>query len=162
MGQEEVNKIKARFLELNLHPIYLEHEDDSIRSEDAAKSRGFELKQGIKSMLFTNGEEWVIVNLPADKKIDFKKVAAQNGWSNSKTRIGNEEEVMEKTGCKIGAVPPFGHKEEMKILVDKGVYDNEVSTFNIGLREVSVKIPTEEMKVVFNDLNAFEGDFVKE
>ncbi|MBS3071184.1 YbaK/EbsC family protein [Candidatus Pacearchaeota archaeon] len=161
MGQEEVDRIKNKFFKLNLNPTYLEHEE-VITSEDAARTRGFELKQGIKSILFTNGEEWVVVNVPADKKVDSKKVASKLGWSNNKTRIGNEEEVMIKTGCKIGAVPPFGHNELIKIFVDEKVYDNKISTFNIGLREVSVKIQTEEMKVVFNNLNAIEGDFVKE
>ncbi|MBS3072096.1 YbaK/EbsC family protein [Candidatus Pacearchaeota archaeon] len=72
-----------------------------------------------------------------------------------------QEEVMEKTGCQIGAVPPFGHKDSIPILVDKGVYNNKESAFNIGLRTNSVKIPTQEMSVVFKDINAIEGDFVK-
>jgi len=161
MGQEELNRIKEKFSELNLDPTYMEHEE-VVTSEEAARTRGFELKQGIKALLFTNGkEEWAIVNVPADKMVDSKRVAEQMGWSKGKTRMATQEEVMRQTGCQIGAVPPFGHKEKIQILLDKGVYNNEVSTFNIGLRTNSVKIQTEEMKTVFDNINAIKGEFIR-
>jgi len=73
MSSEEVNRIKAFFVQRNITPTYLEHEA-VITSEDAAKTRGFKLKQGIKAILFTNDSEgWVVVNIPADKKVDQKK-----------------------------------------------------------------------------------------
>ena len=160
MGKEEIERIKKEFSSLNLHPTYLKHEE-VIKNEDAAKTRGFELKQGIKAILFTNEYDWAIANISADKKVDEKKVATILGWSKSKIRMAKPEEVFEKTGCEIGAVPPLGHKEKIKILVDKGIYNNEVSTFNIGLRTDSVKIPTEEMKIVFKKFEATEGEFNK-
>ena len=160
MGKEEVERIKKEFSSLNLHPTYLKHEE-VITSKDAAKTRGFELKQGIKAILFTNGSNWAITNIPADKKVDEKKVADILSWSKSKIRMAKPEEVFEKTGCEIGAVPPFGHKEKIKILVDNEIYNNEISTFNIGLRTDSVKIPTKEMKIIFNKLSIIEGDFIK-
>ena len=116
MGIEEVNKIKEIFKETNITPVYLEHEA-VITSEDAAKTRGFELKQGIKAILFTNdNNEWIVVDVPADRKVDQKKVAGFLNWSKNKIRMATEEEVMQKTGCEIGAVPPFGHKEKIRIL----------------------------------------------
>ncbi|MBS3123895.1 YbaK/EbsC family protein [Candidatus Woesearchaeota archaeon] len=161
MGQEEVNRIKSLLLELELKPTYLEHEE-VITSQDAAKTRGFELKQGIKALLFTNdNDQWVIVDVPADKKVDAKKVAEILGWSKSKIRMANQEEVLQKTGCEIGAVPPFGHKEIIQILVDLEVYNNQDSAFNIGLRTQSLKIKTESMKIVFEKVGAREGKYVK-
>ena len=161
MGQEEVNRIKAFFSEMGINPVYLKHEA-VITSEDAAKTRGFELKQGIKAILFTNdNNKWVIADIPADKKVDAKKVAEQLGWSKSKIRMATPEEVLQKTGCEPGAVPPFGHKETLLILIDQGVYDNQENAFNIGLRTHSVKIKTEFMKRVFDRINAKEGLFSK-
>ncbi|MDO8509264.1 MAG: YbaK/EbsC family protein [Nanoarchaeota archaeon] len=161
MGMEEMQRIKETFHFLNLHPVYLEHEP-VISSEEAARTRGFELKQGIKTIVLTNGSnDWVIVNIPADQKVDMKKVAFQLNWSKSKIRMATELEVMEKTGCQIGAVPPFGHKSTIPLLVDNGIFNNNFSAFNIGLRTNSVKIPTNEMRIVFKKVNAIEGDFVK-
>ena len=75
--------------------------------------------------------------------------------------MATPEEVIFQTGCEIGAVPPFGHKEIIPILVDFGVYDNHHNAFNIGLRTHSVKIKTELMRVVFEKVNAKEGIFSK-
>lgn len=161
MGIDEVNRIKNEFSILNLHPIYLEHEA-VITSEDAAKIRGFELKQGIKAILFTDKKEnYVLVDVPADKKVDQKKVATIMNWPKGNTRMATTEEVLEKTGCEIGAVPPFGHKTKIPTLVDIRIYENKDSVFNIGLRTHSVKIPSKEMKIVFHKLNAIENEFVK-
>ena len=83
-------------------------------------------------------------------------------WSKGATRMATQEEVMEKTGCETGAVPPFGHKNAIPILVDKGVYENQENAFNIGLRTKSVKIKTAEMKVLFGKEKVLEGNFVKD
>ena len=161
MSLDEVNRIKKIFEQLQLHQTYREHAA-VITSEEAAKTRGDQLKEGIKALLFTNGEDqWVIVDVPADQKVDQKKVAAQLGWSKGKIRMATAEEVMRKTGCEIGAVPPFGHKDQIPIIVDQGVYENQKSAFNIGLRTHSVKIPTAEMRIVFQKIGAIEGDFTK-
>ena len=162
MGNTEVERIKKKFVEYDLHPTYREHEA-VITSEEASKTRGDLLKQGIKALLFTNGKkDFVIVDLPADKKVDQKKVASTMNWSKGATRMATQEEVMEKTGCEIGAVPPFGHKNAIPILVDKGVYENQKNAFNIGLRTKSVKIKTAEMKVLFGKEKVLEGNFVKD
>ena len=161
MSSNELNKIKNEFARLSLHPTYLEHEP-VITSEEAARIRGFELKQGIKALLFTDQKNnWVIVNVPADRKVDDKKVAVKLGWSKSGIRIATPEKVAEITGCQIGSVPPFGHKVAVSILVDVLVFDNIESVFNIGLRTNSVKILTTEMRTLFREIGATEGDFVK-
>jgi len=162
MGIDEVNRIRKIFSELQLHPTYREHQA-VITSEEAAKTRGDQLKEGIKALLFTNGNDgWVIVDIPADRKVDQKKVAETLGWSKGKIRMATKEEVLQKTGCEIGAVPPFGHKEKIQIIVDTGVFNNQNSAFNIGLRTHSIKIPTAEMKILFESIKAVEGNFSKE
>ena len=161
MGMAEVEKIKDLFSRKKFDVQYLEHEE-VITSEDAAKTRGFELRQGIKAIVLTNGkEDFVVADIPADKKVDIKKIAEDCGWSKSSIRMATEEEVIERTGCKIGAVPPFGHKENLKIFVDIGIYDNEISTFNIGLRTISVKIKTRDVRKVFDEIKSVEGNFTK-
>jgi prolyl-tRNA editing enzyme YbaK/EbsC (Cys-tRNA(Pro) deacylase) len=161
MSANELEKIKSEFEGLGLHPTYLEHEP-VITSEDAAKTRGFELRQGIKSLLFTDGKNnWVIADIPADRKAHDKKIAEQMGWSKGATRMATPAEVWEITGCEIGSVPPFGHKTSVPILVDVGVFENTESAFNIGLRTDSVKILTTEMRTLFKNIGAIEGNFVK-
>ncbi len=162
MSQLELENIRTILSGLELHPTYLEHEP-VLTSEDAARTRGFELRQGIKALLFTDGkDDWVIVNVPGDRKVDAKKVADNRGWAKKAIRMATPEEVIEKTGCEIGSVPPFGHKSPLPILVDLSVFENEVSTYNIGLLTHSLKIATLEMKTLFTSLGAETGIFVKE
>ncbi len=165
MSEQEVEVIKQIFSALKLNPTYHEHEEVKT-SEEAALTRGVELKSGIKALLLTNGEgkedSWIIVNIPADKKADLKKVAEKLGWSKGRIRMATPEEVEERTGCIIGAVPPFGHRKKTKMLVDREVYENKESNFNIGLRTQSARIKTKEMRTLFNYLKAQEGEFIKD
>ena len=89
-------------------------------------------------------------------------VAKQNEWSKNSTRMATPEEVFERTGCEIGSVPPFGHKNNLKIFYDEEIFDNEYHAFNIGTRTRSVKVKTEDVKVVFEKLNLIKGNFIKE
>ncbi len=161
MSVNEVAKIKEQFTSLGIRPTYLEHEPVKTSAE-AAAARGFELRQGIKALLFTNGEGgWVIVDLPADRKADTKKVADRMGWAKRAIRMATPEEVLQITGCEIGSVPPFGHKTVVPMLVDASVYENETSGFNIGLLTASVKVSTRDIRTVFAAIGAGEGDFSK-
>ena len=53
MGKEEVERIKKIFEDLELNPEYLEHEE-VVTSEEAARLRGFELKQGVKAIILAH------------------------------------------------------------------------------------------------------------
>ncbi len=107
MSFNELNRIKEELSRLRLNPVYFEHEP-VITSEQAAQTRGFALKQGIKALLFTNGNgEWVIVDIPANQKAHLKKIAEIRGWSKRDIRMATPEEVVEITGCEIGSVPPL-------------------------------------------------------
>jgi Ala-tRNA(Pro) deacylase len=73
--------------------------------------------------------------------------------------MAKSEEVMEITGCAVGSVPPFGHRNKIHIFVDKEIYGNVECFFNIGTLVDSVNIDTNELKKVFDSLGVVEGDF---
>jgi prolyl-tRNA editing enzyme YbaK/EbsC (Cys-tRNA(Pro) deacylase) len=62
----------------------------------------------------------------------------------------------------VGAVPPFGHRERIQLLVDVGVYNNTESSFNIGLRTHSARVATADVKKILDKLALCVGDFTKE
>ncbi|MEK6898923.1 MAG: YbaK/EbsC family protein [Nanoarchaeota archaeon] len=161
MGIQKLRRIKEVFTRLELEVKYLEHVA-VITSEDASKTRGFELKQGVKALLFTNDKEYVIVDVPADEKVDVKKLANFVGWEKKNIRMASPDEVLEVTGCEIGAVPPFGHKDKLRILFDGKIFENRESVFNIGLRTNSAVVKASYLRRAFNFVGAEEGDFVKE
>lgn len=161
MGKEEVERIKEIFNELRIDVKYIEHEP-VLTSQQAASVRGMKLDEGIKAILFTDGNgNYTIVDVPANMKVNQKQVAETLKWKKSDIRMATPEEVIDITGCEIGSVPPFGHKTKIDILVDNGIYEKNKSSFNIGLRTHSADLETKEMKKVFLYCKAIEGNFAK-
>ena len=118
-------------------------------SEEAARIRGVDLKTGVKAMLLKTREgKFIVVLVPADKKIDFKKIEQLE--NTKKLSFASEEEVLQETGCEVGGVPPFGHTKRgqghpIKTYMDKDVLENDSANFNAGDRSVSVTMKAKDL-----------------
>src|SRR5262245_46616370 len=124
-----VNAIRE-FLDSNgVHYEYKEHEA-VLTSEDAAAARGDDLKIGAKAMVLKCDGKFVMCILSAAMKIDSKKLKSILGAKDVK--FASHEEVMEKTGCLPGGVPPFPNVFGLDSVVDKSIVDNEEMAFNAG------------------------------
>ena len=56
----------------------------------------------------TEAGELVMIVLPADRRVDFRKVAAV--LETEKLRLGQESEFRDRfPACEVGAMPPFGN-----------------------------------------------------
>src|SRR5437763_4491830 len=82
----------AAFTVLRHEPVYT--------SEQAAAVRGTPLASGAKALVLKAGEEFVMVVLPADRKLDSRK--ARDGLGVKGLRFANKEEVLERTGLQPG------------------------------------------------------------
>ena len=107
-------------------------------SEEAAKVRGFSLKQGAKSLILKHGNEFVMAVLPGDRKLDTKKL--KKILEVRDLRFASPEEVKNLTGVEIGAVYPFGSIAKMKAFVDMSLGENEYIGFNPGVHDKSIKM----------------------
>ncbi len=130
-------------------------EHEPVRtSEDAAKIRGVELKTGVKAMLLKTKEgKYIVVLLPADKKIDFRKIEELE--NTKKLNFATSAEVLKETSCEPGGVPPFGHTKsgvpnQIRTYMDKDIFENELVNFNAGDRSVSVTMKSEDLKRVID------------
>ncbi len=109
-----------------------------ITSEDAARVRKAKLCEGVKAMMLKHDSVFVMITLPADRKIDFDKVKEQLQTKN--LRFATLEEVKEVIDCERGGVPPFGFLFSIQTLVDKKISENEKIEFNAGLTTKSIKM----------------------
>ena len=122
---------------------YYEHEP-VYTSEQASKVRNVELKTGVKALLVkTKDNKFLLVLVRADKRADLKAVASLEGAK--KLSLATPDEVLKIAGCKIGSVPPFGHKTQLKTYMDKEILDNEEVNFNIGERTISVNMKGKDL-----------------
>ncbi len=132
-------------------------EHEPVRtSEEAAKTRGVPLKSGVKAMLLkTKENNFILVLLPADKKIDFRKIEKLE--NTKKLAFATSTEVLEETNCEPGGVPPFGHTKNgenrvIKTYIDKEVFENRWVNFNAGDRSISVTMKSEDLKRIIDAL----------
>jgi Ala-tRNA(Pro) deacylase len=138
MGQKEMEAVK-KFLDENKVEYKLLVHEPVYTSEQAARARGGELKSGVKALVLKTREKKFILGLvAADRKIDLNRLASIVGTSELK--LASPEEVLEKTGCKIGSVHPFGNLYQLETYMDESVLENETVEFNIGLHTHSVRM----------------------
>ncbi|MDO8428759.1 MAG: YbaK/EbsC family protein [Candidatus Diapherotrites archaeon] len=161
MSEKETQKVIELFKKYNIQHTLVTH-NATLTSQDSARERGGLLSQGVKSMLVKTRDapvKYLIANIPADKKLDFKKLEQFSGFQN--LTMASPAEVLEQTGCELGAVPPLGHKNQLPLAADLKLFENEMNEFNIGQRTVSAKVPTHELKRLFQELNIRQGNITQ-
>jgi prolyl-tRNA editing enzyme YbaK/EbsC (Cys-tRNA(Pro) deacylase) len=105
--------------------------------EQAASERGQSPDQVVRSIVFRLGEGKFVMALAAG--------GAQISWPNLRAYLGqnrvslaSEEEVLQATGYRIGAVSPFGLPAPLRILVDESVLQSEELSLGSGERNVAI------------------------
>jgi Ala-tRNA(Pro) deacylase len=107
-------------------------------SEEAAAVRGVPLCTGAKALIVKAGEDFVLLVVPADRKLDSKKARTALGVKG--LRFANREEVLELTGLLPGSIPPFGSLFGLPTFCDPALRENDQINFNAGDHAVSVSM----------------------
>ena len=83
---------------------------------DAAAAIGVPVGQIVKSLIFAVDGEVVLAYVSGANQLDERKLAAAAGGS--KCARVDADTVYEATGYPIGGVPPFGHKNQLRVFID--------------------------------------------
>lgn len=121
---------EVTFRVLRHEPVYT--------SEEAARVRGTPLASGAKALICKGDQTFVMVVVPADRKLDSHAVRRAKGWR--KLRFATREEVLELTGLTPGSIPPFGSLFGLSVLCDERLGSNETINFNAGDHCISVSM----------------------
>ena len=112
-----------------------------------AQALGVSEGETVKSLvLLTKEKQMVVLVLPGDKKVEWKKAAA--GIGTKKVSFAKPEAVLEKVGCEVGCVPPFGQLTPLPIFMDQELAKKEFVYFNPGKHDKSFKIKAWDLKKV--------------
>ena len=121
-------------------------------SQDAAAIRNTSLDDAAKAIICKvekrdGSFEFIQAILQASKRIDLKKL---KGFLDSRNvALASPDEVLEKTGCTIGSVPPFANLFNIKMYVDEGLLQRESIVFSAGTHTDSIQMKAEDyLKVV--------------
>lgn len=129
---------KISYQEIDHEPVFT--------SEQASKVRGISISEGAKSLLLKYGDNFVLVIIPGDKKLDSKKL--KNVVNSKNIRFANPEEVEEKMNCKIGACYPFGNIISLRTIADISMDKLKYISFNPGLHDKSIRMGWLDFKML--------------
>ena len=83
---------------------------------DAALAIGVDLGQIVKSLVFCVDGEVVVALMSGSNHLDEAKLATAAGGDRAWRE--DAETVREATGFPVGGIPPFGHREPLRVFVD--------------------------------------------
>src|SRR5437588_3976151 len=86
-------------------PFTVLRHEPVFTSEQAAAVRGTPLASGAKALVVKAGDRFVLIVLPADRKLDSRK--ARDALGVKALRFATREEVEQLTGLQPGSIPPF-------------------------------------------------------
>jgi len=107
-------------------------------SEEAAEVRGTPLASGAKALVCKADDQFVMIVLPADRKLDSKSVRKSQGIKS--LRFASREEVEQLTSLAPGSIPPFGSLFGLETWCDERLSEHERINFNAGDHSVSISL----------------------
>lgn len=114
----------------------------------AAEAVGVGPRQIVKSVLFLADGEPVLVVTNGLTRIDRKRLADALNVSRRRVKIADAAQVQAVTGYPVGAVPPFGHPQPIRTLLDRGVLKETAVYGGGGEINALIRVPTAELQRV--------------
>lgn len=107
-------------------------------SEEAAAVRGTTLASGAKALVCKADDRFVLIVLPADRKLASKLVRKGEGVKS--LRFATRDEVQELIGLTPGSIPPFGSLFDLPTWCDAALAEQERINFNAGDHAISISV----------------------
>jgi len=137
MSATVFERIQERLTQQGVPFTVLRHEA-VFTSEQAAAVRGTPLGSGAKALIVKAGENFVLLVIPADRKLDSRK--AKTALGIRELRFATKDEVLEKTGLQPGSIPPFGSLFGLPAHCDPALGEHASINFNAGDHCISVQM----------------------
>jgi Cys-tRNA(Pro) deacylase len=117
MSSEDLEKYLEK---MGVTARFFNFEEHTMTVDAAANRLGVSREKIIKSIVFIDDAGLPILGIvTGDKRVSEKKLAAS--CEGKKVRRVNSAQVKEFTGYDVGAVPPVGHKMQIRAFIDEKV-----------------------------------------
>jgi prolyl-tRNA editing enzyme YbaK/EbsC (Cys-tRNA(Pro) deacylase) len=104
-------RVQDRLTELGLEAEVRELADSTRTAQEAADAVGAEVGQIVKSLVFVDRDGPLLCLCAGDRRVDVPKLGED-------VRQARGSEVREATGFAIGGVPPVGHEQPLRTVID--------------------------------------------
>jgi prolyl-tRNA editing enzyme YbaK/EbsC (Cys-tRNA(Pro) deacylase) len=116
--------------------------------ETAANAMGVQPDQIGKSILFLAGDVPYLVIANGLTRIDRRRLAGYLGLNRKKVRLADGEQVERITGYPVGTVPPFGHPQPIKTILESRVLEQALIYVGGGEINALMRLTTGELRRV--------------
>jgi Cys-tRNA(Pro) deacylase len=117
--------------------------DPTPTVEAAAAALGVKPEQVIKSLLFlVDGSPYLVI-VRGTARVNTAKLLEVLGAREA--RLGKRAEVEAITGFPVGGTPPFGHRQTVPVLIDRGVLDLEEIYAGGGADDVMLRLKVSDL-----------------
>ncbi len=131
------------------HQVF-KHSGQVSSLEQAARERGQQPGQVVRSILFRLGEdEFAMALVAGPAQISWKKLRKYMGQS--RLTMASEQEVLSVTGYRVGAVSPFGIPRPLRVLVDPSVLSEQELSLGSGVRGTAIVIKSPDLIQALNN-----------
>ena len=112
---------------------------------DAARALAVDANQIIKTLVFhIDGNPLLVINNGL-ARVDRRKLAAHLGVGRKKVKFASPDKAFALTGFIVGSMPPFGHKQKLRTLVDKAVTQLDIIYGGGGDIDAMMRLTSEEL-----------------
>lgn len=112
---------------------------------DAAEQLGVGTDQVIKSLVFrVEGQALLVIN-NGTARVDRRKLAGVLGVGRKRVKFADAQQALEITGYVVGSMPPFGHRSQLRTLVDRAVLNQELIYGGGGEIDAMMRLTPEEL-----------------
>lgn len=119
-------------------PYDVLHHAPVFTSEEAAAVRGTPLASGAKALICKADDQFIMIVLPADRKLSSKAVRKNGGIKS--LRFASRAEVEQLTGLTPGSIPPFGSLFGLASWCDQRLAEQPRINFNAGDHAISISM----------------------
>jgi Ala-tRNA(Pro) deacylase len=128
----------SQFLSARSIPFDVLRHAPVFTSEEAAAARGTPLASGAKALVCKADDRFVMIVLPADRKLASKAVRKAAGIKS--LRFASREEVEQLTRLAPGSIPPFGSLFGLATWCDERLAEHSRINFNAGDHAISISM----------------------
>jgi Cys-tRNA(Pro) deacylase len=144
MHTDDVTPAGRALAELGIPHREFRHPGPVHSLEQAAAERGQRPEQVVRSIVFRlAAHTYAMVLVGGSSQVSWPALRGYLGQSRLTT--ASEEELLAATGYTRGAVGPFGLPAAMRILLDRGVLNEEEVSLGSGVRGTTIILKTVDL-----------------
>ena len=136
---------------ISFEPVAYDHEQKG--AEFAARAVGFPLERTIKTLVADlGGKQYRLVLMPGDREVSMKKLA--RACAAKRAAMADVATAERVTGYLVGGISPFGTRQRMTVLMEKGLLRYPEVLINAGRRGLLLRMVPGDIASVLGALPA--------